>query len=135
MGAPTRFPDPLVEERHGVLARYGYRAPSNSSDPASFDPDWSAMWLKLCGDFTSPARSVVAPYEHMTAAQQDAARQYMRRRLDADARLDQCKRAHAELHRSGIDAALVEQYAVVRDAYEDAVEQFGRAREELDALL
>jgi len=59
----------------------------------------------------------------------------MRRRLIADELLDACKLAHADLHRQGIAPEAVERYAIARDAYEDAVMDFGRAREQLEALL
>ncbi len=126
----ARFPDPLVEERHAVLARYGYRL-----DAAGRERDWAAMWRLLVGDFTTRARPWVGPYDRLSPRQQEAARIYMRRRLVADELLDACKRAHEEVHRSGIDPEQVERYALARDAYEDAVTDFGRAREQLDALL
>jgi hypothetical protein len=125
-----RFPDPLVEERHGVLARYGYRL-----DRGAPDRDWSAMWTLLQGDFATKGRPRVAGFDQLTSRQQEAARVYMRRRLVADELLDACKEAHAALHREGIGPEAVERYAIARDAYEDAVLDFGRAREQLDALL
>jgi hypothetical protein len=128
--AAPRFPDPLVEERHGVLARYGYRL--GHGDAAR---DWPGMWKLLQGDFATLARPWVAGFEQLTPRQQEAARVYMRRRLLADELLDACKQAHADLHRAGIAPEPVERYAIARDAYEDAVMDFGRARERLDALL
>lgn len=125
-----RFPDPLVEERHAVLQRYGYRL-----DHGDQERDWAGMWRLLQGDFATKARPWIPAYEQLTARQQEAARIYMRRRLIADELLDACKIAHAELHRAGIDPELVERYALARDAYEDAVMDFGRAREQLEALL
>jgi hypothetical protein len=125
-----RFPDPLIEERHAVLLRYGYRL-----DGTAVERDWIGMWRLLQGDFATKARPWVAGYENLTARQQEAARIYMRRRLIADELLDACKRAHEELHRAGIDPELVERYALARDAYEDAVMDFGRAREQVEALL
>jgi hypothetical protein len=73
--------------------------------------------------------------EQLSSRQQEAARVYMRRRLLADELLDACKQAHIDLHRAGIAPEPVERYAIARDAYEDAVMDFGRAREQLDALL
>lgn len=128
-GAP-RFPDPLVEERHGVLARYGYRL-----DRGTAERDWPGMWKLLQGDFATKARPFVAAFAQLSPRQQEAARVYMRRRLVADELLDACKEAHADLHRGGIAPEAVERYAIARDAYEDAVMDFGRAREQLDALL
>lgn len=125
-----RFPDPLVEERHGVLARYGYRL-----DRGGTERDWAGMWKMLQGDFATRARPWVAGFEQLTPRQQEAARVYMRRRLIADELLDACKLAHADLHRQGIAPEAVERYAIARDAYEDAVMDFGRAREQLEALL
>ncbi len=128
--AAPRFPDPLVEERHGILARYGYRL-----DRGGLERDWPGMWKLLQGDFATRGRPWVTGFEQLSPRQQEAARVYMRRRLVADELLDACKQAHADLHQSGIAPELVERYAIARDAYEDAVMEFGRAREQLDTLL
>ena len=133
--AAARFPDPLVEERHAVLQRYGYRLGAGSSGYDGAERDWAGMWRLLQGDFTTKARPWVASFDQLPPRQQEAARIYMRRRLIADELLDACKRAHAELHQAGIDPERVERYALARDAYEDAVTDFGRAREQLEALL
>lgn len=63
------------------------------------------------------------------------AREYMSLRLIADRNLEICERWHVQLFAGGIQTDAVERYAEARDAYEEAVEAFGHAREVLDALL
>lgn len=120
------FPNPLFDQGRRVLARFGYR------DGAASRTDWAAMWSALAGDF---AVDGVPPYDHLTPSQQSAARDYMQRRLLADHNLEACEELHYALYDNGIDTELVERYALAREVYEDSVEDFGRARERLDAML
>jgi hypothetical protein len=131
-----RFPDPLVEERHRVLARFGYdaeAAPTPVAEPD--DRQWAEMWEPLKPDFAIARRPQVPAYASLTPAAQAAARLYMRCRLEADRLLEACKGAHTRLARDGITTEAVERYAVVRDAYEDSVAAFGSARARVDEIL
>lgn len=124
---PVPFPDPTVEAGRRILARFGY-AHSDSPFPRE---DYAEMWELLRGDFPAGAPA----YAAMSAAQQEAARDYMDLRLIADRRYELCSIAQRELFERGIDTELVERYTTIRDAYEDGVEAFGAARARLQALL
>ncbi len=128
---PTEFPNELFDRGRAVLARFGYRYP----EAGDWFEDWPAMWEMLKGDFTTAARPAVPSFDELAPPQREAAVAYMEIRLDADRRLVACERAHAEMLKHGIDSALVELYAAVRESYEDCVIRFGAAREKVAALL
>lgn len=121
-------PDRLVEANASVLARFGYQPYTGE------DEDWPGMWEFLKGDFTTLEHPYVAEFEGLSPSQQEAAKVYMRRRLLADRLFEECRKAQAALYR-GIATELVERYSIAREAYEDSVEDFGRAREKLESLL
>lgn len=121
------FPDPLVEGARSVLRQYGYRHRSRPDDHG----DWPDMWELLRGDFMPRA----AAYADLPDGVRDAARAYMGCQLKADHLLDRCRDAHARLHDGGIGTGAVEAYADAREAYEHSVEDFGAARERVEALL
>lgn len=120
------FPNRLFDQGRSVLAKFGFR------HAAADRTDWAEMWAALAGDF---ALRGLPPYDRLSPPQQNAAREYMRRRLLADRNLDACEELHYALYDNGIDTELVERYALAREVYEDSVEDFGRARERLDAML
>lgn len=124
----TPSPDKLVEANASVLARFGYRPFEGEED------NWGEMWKLLKGDFTTQKRPWVADFTELTPTQREAAKVYMRRRLIADRLFEECRKAQADLYQR-IDTELVERYAVAREAYEDSVEDFGKAREKVDSLL
>lgn len=121
-------PDRLVESNVSVLSKFGYCPFSGK------DENWSEMWAVLQSDFATQRRPRVPSYEQLTPTQQEAARIYMRRRLIADRLFEECRKAQAELYQT-FNTELVERYALTRDAYEDSVEDFGRARVKLEELL
>lgn len=121
-------PDRLAESTATALAKFGYAAFSDAA------PDWAGMWDLLRGDFTTVHRPIVANYDKLSPSQQEAARIYMRRRLIADRLYEECLRAQADLNQH-IHTEQVERYALARDAFEDSVEDFGRARQTLENLL
>jgi len=121
-------PDRLVESNASVLARFGYQPYTGE------DEDWPGMWQLLKGDFTTLEHPYVAEFEGLSPSQQEAAKVYMRRRLLADRLFEECRKAQAALYQ-GIATELVERYSIAREAYEDSVEDFGRAREKLESLL
>ncbi|MBK7765049.1 MAG: hypothetical protein IPI44_02525 [Sulfuritalea sp.] len=59
----------------------------------------------------------------------------MRRRLLADRLFEECQELYRRLHAEGINTELVEAYALARDAYEESVLDFGRAREMLEEVF
>lgn len=131
-----RFPDPLVEERHGTQARFGYEAaPAAAILGEPDDAAWTAMWDRLKPDFATATRPEVPAFAILSADVQARARDYMSCRLRADRLLQACKAAHTRLAHDGIATAAVEHYAEVRDAYEDGVMAFGAARARLEAIL
>jgi hypothetical protein len=121
-------PDRLVESNAGILAKFGYRAFDGAEE------DWNGMWQLLKGDFTTLRRPWVPEFADLSPPQSEAARIYMRRRLIADRLFEECRRVQADLHQ-GIDTDRVEAYSIAREAYEESVEDFGAAREQVDALL
>lgn len=122
-------PRQLIERGAGELQRFGYVA---GSEP---EPDWDAMWRFLKADFATAARSRVPEFQEMGPWPQQAARIYMRRRLMADRLFEDCQALYHRLHEEGIGTDLVEAYTLARDAYEDAVMEFGKAREKLEEVF
>lgn len=114
-----------------MLARFGYRHLADGE----LREDWAEMWEHLRPDFASTGDRHVPAYNDLSPVQAAAAREYMSLRLIADRNLEICERWHVQLFAGGIQTDAVERYADARDAYEEAVEGFGRAREALDALL
>lgn len=122
-------PERLIAGEAALLGRFGY-APLGGDDL-----DWPGMWELLKGDFATVGRPHVPSYGEMTPWPREAARIYMRRRLVADRLFEECERLYLDLHAKGIDTERVEAYTLGRDAYEDAVLDFGRAREVLEDVL
>jgi len=131
MAQAAELPNKLFANGRGVLAKFGYGRLDH--DPAV--EDWPAMWDLLKGDFAVAARPEVPSFGQLGAAEQAAAMDYMRRRIEADHSLEICERLHVELFAGGIDTARVERYSAARETYETCVEEFGEARERLEALL
>ncbi len=123
----AELPNRLFADGRSILARFGYRHVANGAER----DDWAAMWDLLRPDFATAERPDIATYDVLSEEAQSLARAYMRVRLEADRNLEACERLHVQLYADGIDKDVVEDYAVVRDAYEDSVEAFGAAREKL----
>lgn len=124
-GSPQR----LIDGEVAQLKRFGY-VPFGDTDP-----DWSAMWDLLKGDFATLQRVHVPAYGEMSPWPQEGARIYMRRRLLADRLFEECQMLYQRLHSDGIGTELVEAYTLARDAYEEAVGDFGEAREMLERVF
>ncbi len=124
-------PRALIDHSAAQLARFGY-APFAD---AGAEPDWSHMWDCLKADFSSRHRPDVPSWGNLPVRPRAAARIYIRRRLFADRLFEDCQLAYLQLHEQGIGTELVEAYTLARDAYEEAVFQFGDARAVLDELL
>ena len=122
-------PQRLIDREVDQLKRFGY-VPFGDTDP-----DWVAMWELLKTDFSTVARAHVPSYQEMSVWPQEGARIYMRRRLLADRLFEECQALYSRLHNDGISTELVEAYTLARDAYEDAVMDFGKAREMLESVF
>lgn len=122
-------PQQLIDGEIAELKRFGY-APFGDAAP-----DWAAMWPLLKGDFATRQRAQVPGYGQMSPWPQEGARIYMRRRLLADRLFEECQALYRRLHAEGINAELVEAYTLARDAYEDAVLDFGKARAMLEEIF
>lgn len=122
-------PQRLIDREVDQLKRFGYVPFGDAA------PDWVAMWELLKGDFATVARAHVPGYDEMSVWPQEGARIYMRRRLLADRLFEECQVLYARLHNDGISTELVEAYTLARDAYEDAVMDFGKAREMLESVF
>lgn len=131
MSALPELPNRLFSNGRSVLAQFGYR----QLEAGEVREDWALMWDHLRGDFATAACPQVPAYDRLSEDQQAAARTYMSRRLIADRNLETCEDLHVRLFSGGINTDLVERYSVAREAYEESVEAFGDAREDLAALL
>ncbi|MCF8177894.1 MAG: hypothetical protein K9J74_05260 [Sulfuritalea sp.] len=122
-------PQHLIDGEIAELKRFGY------SPFGGADPDWAGMWLLLQGDFATLQRAHVPSYIEMSPWPQEGARIYMRRRLLADRLFEECQVLYRRLHGEGINTELVEAYTLARDAYEEAVLDFGKARAMLEEVF
>lgn len=122
-------PQQLIDGGIAELKRFGY-APFGGAAP-----DWAGMWQLLQGDFATLQRARVPGYAELSPWPQEGARIYMRRRLLADRLFEECQVLYRRLHAEGIDTELVEAYSLARDAYEEAVLDFGKAREMLEDVF
>ena len=122
-------PQQLIDGGIAELKRFGYTPFGDAA------PDWAGMWQLLQGDFATLQRSHVPAYAEMSPWLQEGARIYMRRRLVADRLFEECQELYRRVHGEGINTDLVEAYALARDAYEEAVLDFGKAREMLEDVF
>lgn len=122
-------PQQLIDGEIAELKRFGYTPFGDAA------PDWAAMWTMLMADFTTPRRARLPDYAQMSPWPQEGARIYMRRRLLADRLFEECQVLYRRLHAEGINTELVEAYTLARDAYEDAVLDFGKARAMLEEIF
>ncbi len=124
------LPNKLFSNGRSILSKFGY---VHFEGGESRD-DWAEMWEHLRSDFPLPLEQVPA-FCALTSGLQDAACDYMKVRLLADHYLDECERLHVDIFSQEIKTDLVEAYAAARDRYEHSVEDFGDAREKVEALL
>lgn len=122
-------PQQLLDGEIAELRRFGYRPFGDA------EPDWADMWNLLKGDFATLRRPRVPDYDGLSPWPREAARIYMRRRLLADRLFEECQVLYRKLHAEGIDTERVEAYSLGRDAYEEAVLDFGKARETLEEVF
>ncbi len=125
-----KIKNPLLESNLDRLARYGFRqANVAETDTAATD------WARLKGDFARADEAAVPEFDQLPPAVQEAALHYIALKREADTLLSTCETAHGEILNQGLSVPRVEDYAVVRDAYEDKVEEFGAARAAVAGLL
>lgn len=122
-------PQQLIDGEISELRRFGYTPFGDAA------PDWEGMWQLLRGDFATLQRTHAPNYAEMSPWPQEGARIYMRRRLLADRLFEECQELYRRLHGEGISTELVEAYALGRDAYEESVLDFGKAREMLEEVF
>lgn len=129
VGAEGDAAQQLIDGEIAELKRFGY-APFGDAAP-----DWAGMWELLKGDFATLQRAYVPAYAEMSPWPQEGARIYMRRRLLADRLFEECQELYRFLHTAGINTERVEAYSLGRDAYEEAVMDFGKARAMLEDVF
>jgi hypothetical protein len=122
-------PQNLIDGEIAELKKFGYTPFGDAT------PDWAGMWQLLQGDFATLQRTHVPAYAGMGPWPQEGARIYMRRRLVADRLFEECQELYRRLHGEGINSELVEAYTLARDAYEEAVLDFGKARAMLEDVF
>ncbi len=122
-------PQQLIDGEIAELKRFGYTPFGGAA------PDWAGMWELLKGDFATLRRAYVPAYAEMSPWPREGARIYMRRRLLADRLFEECQALYRSLHEEGINVERVEAYTLARDAYEEAVLDFGKAREMLEEVF
>jgi hypothetical protein len=110
--------------RRTALERFGY----GRLEVKVSDEELEREWALLLPDFSSPA----APAARLAALPphlRKLAAEHVRQRRAADRLMLQCDEAHARIATEGARPELVEAYAVVRDSFEQAVEDFAAHRE------
>jgi hypothetical protein len=124
--------DPIANEegRRGLLQRFGYADP----DGEGADPELRSQWDLLRADFNSGLKAVPA-FDQLPPEARARAEAYLRQRHRLDRLMDGCDAAHLLILREGPHPELVEAYAVARDTYEDAVEEFGLLRRQVEEAL
>lgn len=122
-------PQRLIDREVDKLKRFGFVPGGDAA------PDWAGMWALLKGDFATLQRAHVPDFGEMTPWPQAGARIYLRRRLLADRLFEDCEALYTRLHEEGISTELVEAYTLARDAYEEAVAEFGKARRTLEDVF
>lgn len=122
-------PQQLIDGEIAELRRFGYTPFGDTA------PGWVGMWELLKGDFATPRRARVPGYAQLSPWPQEGARIYMRRRLLADRLFEECQVLYHRVHAEGIGTELVEAYTLARDAYEEAVLDFGKARAMLEDVF
>jgi len=119
------------EGRRQHLVRFGYDPGGEQLTEARADREWSI----LKADFATAARQRVPDLAALEPATRAMAGDYIHHRRRLDLLLDACDAAHSAIRASGAGTDLVEQYADARDAFEDAVEEFGALRIRIEGAL
>ena len=122
-------PQRLIDGEIAELKRFGYIPFGDAA------PDWAGMWELLKGDFATLRRPRVPDFSALSPWPREGARIYMRRRLLADRLFEDCQALYRSVHAEGITTERVEAYTLARDAYEEAVLDFGKARAMLEDVF
>ncbi|MDP6951589.1 MAG: hypothetical protein QGF53_02410 [Alphaproteobacteria bacterium] len=120
---PPSDANPTLARALARLERYGYR---------NAVTDDVAAWRALRGDFDG---ADTLELFDLPSAAKGAVTHYLACKRNSDRLLATCEAAHAGILKDGLDRARSEAYAVVRDAYEDSVEDFGAAGAAVSASL
>ncbi len=120
---PPSDANPTLANALARLERYGFRAP---------EIDAAEAWRKLRDDFDT-AKGV--EFAALPSEAQAAVEHYLACKHESDRLLAACEAAHTDILECGLDRQRSEAYAVLRDAYEDSVEDFGAAGVEVARSL
>jgi len=112
--------------RQRELARFGYKeASSLANDEINLESEWEILKT----DFLTHTQPTLPALAELSAATKDTVLAYLLKRREADNLMDQCDQIHLKVAQLGASEANVNDYVFARDAFEDAVENFGTARE------
>lgn len=116
--------------RRNALKRFGYGSLEATVSAEALETEWAL----LLSDFQLAGRST-PPLSGMSPALRTLADEHVGQRRAVDQLMLLCDQAHARIAASGAHPDLVEAYAVVRDRFEEAVEEFAAHREVLARAL
>lgn len=112
--------------RRQLLKRFGYGL---GDAAAKAEAGWTLLHADFAPGVPIPALSAMDPRTRLLVEG------YLDRRARLDVLMDSCDAAHLRILQEGARPTLVEAYAGARDAYEDAVEDFGAHRERVQKAL
>lgn len=115
--------------RRNALERFGY----GQVDAEASGEGLEREWAMLLPDFLPQAPAL--PLSAMSPPLRQLAEEHVRQRRAVDQLMHVCDQAHARIAAAGAQPQLVEAYAVVRDQFEEAVEQFAAHRDVLAKAL
>lgn len=115
--------------RRNALERFGY----GQVDPEVFGEGLEREWAMLLPDFLPQAPAL--PLSAMSPPLRQLAEEHVQQRRAVDQLMHVCDQAHARIAAAGAQPELVEAYSVVRDQFEEAVEQFAALRDVLAKAL
>lgn len=115
--------------RKQALKRFGYQA----SPPGDRLEDMAHEW-DLLAPGIHPALADI-PLGQLSESKLALAVQRVRDRRQLDRMMEECDRAHARIAEGGAGPDLVEAYTILRDRFEDAVEEFLASGAELATTM
>ncbi len=124
------IPSENETRRQVALEKFGYQQAGASTS----DEELQREWALLLQDFPVEARQG-GELADLAPDVRDLAAEHVRQRRETDRLFLECERAHLRIAAEGARPDLVEAYAVVRDGFEQAVEDFSAHRELLTKAL
>lgn len=110
--------------RQRELARFGYK---EITSLANHEINLESEWEILKTDFLTHTKPTLPAFAELSALTKDTVLAYLLKRRAADNLMDQCDQIHLKVAQLGASKANVNDYILARDAFEDAVEDFGKA--------